>query len=212
MESHCELRIPNCEFFAETGPDSSPGRLGQPKSALRIPQFAILILAALILNCASAHAQSTAPGTQVDEVRQFQQKLRDLQHEVEQLRQEALAGRPGMQAGRLHHNEDKGLFRIMPANITEWVWFLTGMVGEFVFFLRFVVQWIASERKKRTVVPMAFWHLSLAGTAMVLAYAIYKLDPVFILAYSLNIFIYVRNLTIARRHQETQAVMEKTAE
>lgn len=131
-----------------------------------------------------------------------------------------------MQAGRLHHNEeapsataemssrreDKGLFRIMPANITEWVWFLTGMVGEFVFFLRFVVQWIASERKKRTVVPMAFWHLSLAGTAMVLAYAIYKLDPVFILAYSLNIFIYVRNLTIARRHQETQAVMEKTAE
>jgi lipid-A-disaccharide synthase-like uncharacterized protein len=109
-------------------------------------------------------------------------------------------------------SESKGLFRIMPANPIQWAWFLTGILGEFVFFLRFVVQWLASERAKKTVVPMMFWHLSLAGTAMVLAYAIYKLDPVFILAYSLNIFIYVRNLTIARRHQETQAVMEKTSE
>ena len=207
---HCESRIANCELFATRGADTSTWRPRQLVFGNR--QSAVLILAALILNCASAQAQSVAPSPQPDEVRQLQQKVRDLQHEVERLRQEAPAGAQEMQAGRLHHNEDNGLFRIMPANITEWVWFLAGMAGEFVFFLRFVVQWIASERMKRTIVPMAFWHLSLVGTAMVLAYAIYKLDPVFILAYSLNIFIYVRNLSIARRHQETQAVMEKTAE
>jgi len=85
----------------------------------------------------------------------------------------------------------------------EWTWFLVGLTGQFTFFLRFVVQWIASERRKRTVVPMAFWYLSLGGTLMVLSYAIYRLDPVFIAAYSLNIFIYVRNLHIARRSPRT---------
>ena len=101
---------------------------------------------------------------------------------------------------------------LLPKTLIEWVWLGTGLVGEFVFFLRFVVQWIATERARRTVVPMAFWHLSLIGTAMVLAYAFYKLDPVFILAYSLNIFIYVRNLIIARRHPEQEVVMEKESE
>ncbi|NLW87086.1 MAG: hypothetical protein GXY38_09460 [Planctomycetes bacterium] len=88
---------------------------------------------------------------------------------------------------------------MIPGTIGEWIWFCVGLCGQFTFFMRFVVQWIASERKKRTVVPMAFWYLSLCGTLMVLAYAIYKADPVFIAAYSLNIFIYVRNLHIAQR-------------
>ena len=94
----------------------------------------------------------------------------------------------------------------------DLVWFLVGMIGEGVFFLRFVVQWIASERKKRTVVPVVFWHLSLLGTFMVLAYAIRQVDPVFMLAYSLNMFIYVRNLSIARAHPEREVVAEKTSE
>ena len=102
--------------------------------------------------------------------------------------------------------------KIMPGSSAEWAWFITGMTGEFVFFLRFVVQWLASERRKKTVIPMAFWYLSLAGTVMVLTYALYKVDPVFILAYSLNIFIYVRNLHIARRYPERKAVAEKTSE
>jgi len=80
-----------------------------------------------------------------------------------------------------------------------WAMFLIGLAGEGVFFLRFVVQWYASEKRKQTVVPMLFWHLSLIGTFMVLAYAIYIINWVFILAYSLNVFLYVRNLTIARR-------------
>lgn len=88
----------------------------------------------------------------------------------------------------------------LPTSPIAWTWFLVGMIGEAVFFMRFVVQWYASERKKRTVVPMAFWYLSLAGTALVLAYAVFVINPVFILAYSLNVFLYVRNLIIARRN------------
>ena len=100
----------------------------------------------------------------------------------------------------------------MPQNTLEAVWMLVGLAGQFTFFLRFVVQWIASERKKRTVVPLAFWYLSLAGTVLVLAYALYKKDPVFILAYSLNIFLYVRNLIIAKRNPAQEALMEKESE
>ncbi|MGA2266163.1 MAG: lipid-A-disaccharide synthase N-terminal domain-containing protein [Phycisphaerae bacterium] len=87
----------------------------------------------------------------------------------------------------------------VPSGLLAWGWFLVGMIGEGVFFMRFVVQWWASERKKRTVVPMAFWHLSLIGTGLVLAYALFVQNLVFILAYSLNVFLYVRNLVIARR-------------
>ena len=100
----------------------------------------------------------------------------------------------------------------MPQTPAGIVLFAVGMVGEFVFLMRFVVQWIASERKKRTVVPVIFWHLSLAGTFMVLAYAIYRMDPVFMLAYSLNMVIYVRNLSIARANPQREAVAEKTSE
>lgn len=102
--------------------------------------------------------------------------------------------------------------RMTPPDTMGWFWLIVGFGGEMVFFLRFVVQWLASERKKRTVVPVAFWHLSLAGTALVLAYAVRQWDPVFILAYSLNIFLYVRNLYIAKQSPEAALVMEKEAE
>jgi lipid-A-disaccharide synthase-like uncharacterized protein len=104
------------------------------------------------------------------------------------------------------------LWANVPSDTTTVLWFLVGLVGEAIFLTRFVVQWIASERKKRTVVPRVFWHLSLVGTFMVLAYAIYRMDPVFMLAYSLNMVIYVRNLSIARAHPAREAVAEKTSE
>jgi lipid-A-disaccharide synthase-like uncharacterized protein len=111
----------------------------------------------------------------------------------------------------LEHLLQKLLMKI-PHNSTDLIWFAVGMIGEFVFLMRFVVQWIASERKKRTVVPMVFWHLSLGGTFLVLAYAICQMDPVFMLAYSLNMIIYVRNLSIARAQPAREAVAEKTSE
>ena len=82
---------------------------------------------------------------------------------------------------------------------TEIAWEIVGLVGHFFFFSRFVIQWIASERKKKTVIPEAFWYLSLLGTVIVLAYSLHVGRPVFMLAYSLNIVIYVRNLWIHKR-------------
>jgi hypothetical protein len=65
--------------------------------------------------------------------------------------------------------------------------------------VRFVVQWIASERAKRSVVPVSFWYLSLVGAAILLFYAIHRRDPIFTLAYLPNGFIYARNLYLTRR-------------
>jgi lipid-A-disaccharide synthase-like uncharacterized protein len=69
-----------------------------------------------------------------------------------------------------------------------------GLFGQGLFSARFIVQWIASERRKQSVVPREFWYLSLAGALITLSYAIYRLDPVFILGYLPGLFVYARNL------------------
>lgn len=74
------------------------------------------------------------------------------------------------------------------------IWMAVGFVGQMVFGGRFVVQWIATERKRKSVVPTAFWYMSLVGTLVLLAYSIYRRDIVFIAGFSLNLIIYVRNL------------------
>lgn len=82
---------------------------------------------------------------------------------------------------------------------TEQVWVGVGLVGQALFSARFIVQWIASERRKQSVVPREFWYLSLAGALITLSYAIYRLDPVFILGYTPGLFIYARNLYFIRK-------------
>ncbi len=77
---------------------------------------------------------------------------------------------------------------------TEQVWLGIGLLGQAMFSARFIVQWIASERRKQSVVPREFWYLSLAGALTTLSYAIYRLDPVFILGYAPGLFIYARNI------------------
>jgi lipid-A-disaccharide synthase-like uncharacterized protein len=76
------------------------------------------------------------------------------------------------------------------------VWETIGFVGQAVFFGRFIIQWLASERKKRTVVPVSFWYMSLIGGFITLLYAIHVGRLVFILAFSLSSVIYIRNLVI----------------
>ena len=76
----------------------------------------------------------------------------------------------------------------------ELAWILVGLGGQVLFMMRFVVQWIVSEKAKRSVIPVAFWWLSIGGAVILLAYAIYRADPVFILGQSLGFFIYARNL------------------
>ncbi|HEU5262157.1 MAG TPA: lipid-A-disaccharide synthase N-terminal domain-containing protein [Gemmatimonadales bacterium] len=82
------------------------------------------------------------------------------------------------------------------------VWLGLGLLGQAAFSARFAVQWLASERAKRSVVPTMFWVLSIVGSALLLAYSIYRRDPVFILGQSAGLAIYVRNLYLIHRTRE----------
>ena len=75
-----------------------------------------------------------------------------------------------------------------------------------MFFLRFLVQWIASERRGESVIPIVFWYLSLAGGIILLFYAIHIRDPIFILGQSMGAFIYIRNLILIFRKEKTAPV------
>jgi lipid-A-disaccharide synthase-like uncharacterized protein len=81
-------------------------------------------------------------------------------------------------------------------------WVLFGFIGQAMFTMRFVVQWIASEKRKESVIPMAFWYFSLGGGLILLAYAIRQMDPVFIAAYLLNPIIYFRNVYFIYRRKK----------
>ena len=74
------------------------------------------------------------------------------------------------------------------------LWMIIGFGGQGLFSARFIVQWLASERVKRSVIPVAFWDLSLAGGLTLLAYAIHREDPVIIAGQSAGVFVYLRNL------------------
>lgn len=80
-------------------------------------------------------------------------------------------------------------------------WVILGFVAQFMFTMRFVVQWIASERAGRSVIPFAFWTFSIGGGTLLLVYAIYRRDPVFIAGQALSTFIYLRNLQFALRER-----------
>lgn len=85
----------------------------------------------------------------------------------------------------------------------EPVWMSVGLLGQFAFGGRFVLQWLASEIKKRSHVPVGFWYLSLVGSLILLAYSLHRKDPVFILGFLLNTFIYIRNLHLIHKHEKT---------
>lgn len=76
----------------------------------------------------------------------------------------------------------------------ETLWLVIGFTAQAMFSARFLVQWIASERVRRSVVPDLFWYFSLGGGAMLLAYAIHRADPVFILGQAFGLVIYARNI------------------
>jgi lipid-A-disaccharide synthase-like uncharacterized protein len=82
-------------------------------------------------------------------------------------------------------------------------WLVLGFAAQGLFFMRFIIQWIATEKAKRTVIPVAFWYFSIGGAIFLLIYSIHRNDPVFILGYGLAMIIYLRNLYIARRKPVT---------
>jgi lipid-A-disaccharide synthase-like uncharacterized protein len=83
----------------------------------------------------------------------------------------------------------------------EKFWLIVGFLAQGIFFTRFLVQWIESEKSKKSVFPVSFWYLSLIGSLMLLGYALYRKDPVFIVGQVLGAFIYVRNLQLIRKAQ-----------
>ena len=94
---------------------------------------------------------------------------------------------------------------------SETIWLGVGFAAQIMFGSRFLVQWIASEREGRSIVPVSFWFLSLGGGILLLSYAIWRMDPVFILGQSTGALIYSRNLYMIRRERK-QLKLEQAAE
>lgn len=78
-------------------------------------------------------------------------------------------------------------------------WLLVGFLGQALFTARFVVQWLVSERQRDSVVPVAFWWLSLLGGGMLLSYAISRRDPVIMVGQAMGLLVYVRNLMLVNK-------------
>ncbi len=81
---------------------------------------------------------------------------------------------------------------------SDQIWMAVGFLAQGMFSMRFLAQWIATERAKRSVVPMIFWYLSIVGGALLLTYAIHREDPVFIVGQSAGLFVYFRNIYIIK--------------
>lgn len=79
-----------------------------------------------------------------------------------------------------------------------------GFIGQGLFSMRFIIQWIASERAGRSVIPFSFWIFSLGGSVLLLTYAIYRKDPVFILGQAPNVLIYLRNIYLLKKGRATE--------
>ncbi len=87
--------------------------------------------------------------------------------------------------------------------MSRQLWIVIGFLGQAMFTMRFLVQWIQSERQRRSVTPIAFWWFSLGGGTILLSYAIHRRDPVFILGQATGLVIYLRNLQLIRRAATT---------
>ena len=85
---------------------------------------------------------------------------------------------------------------------TDQIWLGVGFLGQAFFSARFLIQWIASERLRKSVVPRAFWYFSIGGGLTLLIYALWRRDPVFILGQGAGLFVYARNLYFVLRDPE----------
>lgn len=88
------------------------------------------------------------------------------------------------------------------------VWLAIGFIGQIVFFMRFLVQWIVSEKRRESVIPITFWYFSLMGSLILLTYALHKRDLVFTLGQSFGFIVYVRNLMLISRKKSVEKLSE----
>jgi len=99
------------------------------------------------------------------------------------------------------------VFPFLPETLPEHpesLMIVVGFGGQFLFAMRFIIQWITSEGAKRSVIPVVFWYFSIGGGSVLLLYAIWRQDPVIIAGQGLGLFIYVRNLIFIHREKNDQ--------
>jgi lipid-A-disaccharide synthase-like uncharacterized protein len=91
------------------------------------------------------------------------------------------------------------------------IWLAIGFIGQGMFFMRFFVQWIASEKEGKSIIPQSFWYFSIAGSLILLAYAIWRQDPVIMLGQSTGFIIYFRNLYLISRTKKDSGIVSETS-
>ena len=89
----------------------------------------------------------------------------------------------------------------------EHIWLAIGFLGQFLFASRFLIQWFKSELIGRSVIPVAFWYFSVGGGVVLLAYAVHKMDPVFITGQGMGLFVYARNLYLIARERRNEGTL-----
>jgi lipid-A-disaccharide synthase-like uncharacterized protein len=96
-------------------------------------------------------------------------------------------------------------FNLHQYSTNEIIWLAIGLIGQTLFFMRFLIQWVVSEKNKRSVIPDVFWYFSLGGGLILLTYAIHRQDIVFTLGQSIGVFVYIRNIMLVRKTNATAA-------
>lgn len=91
------------------------------------------------------------------------------------------------------------LYAVFVQTLDGWV--VLGFIGQILFTMRFILQWLASEQAGRSVIPLSFWYFSIGGAVLLFIYAVYRRDPVFIVGQGLGLFIYFRNLALIAREK-----------
>jgi lipid-A-disaccharide synthase-like uncharacterized protein len=83
---------------------------------------------------------------------------------------------------------------------------ILGLVGQGAFSMRFLIQWIQSEKEKKSVIPISFWYMSLIGSLLLLIYALIRMDPVFILGQSFGFIVYIRNIYLIKHAEKLKNI------
>ncbi len=89
--------------------------------------------------------------------------------------------------------------------MNDWLWLGLGFLAQAMFMSRFLIQWLASEKAGKSVMPVFFWYASLAGASLLLIYSIHRRDPVFIAGQSFGFIVYSRNLFLIYREKKNDA-------
>lgn len=167
-------------------------------------------------DAASERGVATRPATDPDDIQfNLSDRLADLKIENGALRAKTDDGETTidaeafLRAVEARQREARSRHRLLQffdtTSFLGLIWVAIGFAGQFVFMGRMLVQWWASEKQRRSVVPVAFWWMSLAGGSMVLAYFVWRRDPVGIFGQAMGWIIYARNLWLIYRPHEQAA-------